>query len=296
MSVRRKSNWYIYLIAFGITLAFAFMAIIAFRSYLFPDSSQSEGLDASGELSDSFVPDSSQSFNMIVMISDGEDDMPQLFIMTAYDAVESRLTFIPIPNGISVSLQGRTLPNVYSAKGGSGVIDALNAVTGVECTSYVVLDRSSFMNLASACGNVQFNVPRTIIIADGVDAETINAGSQLFTSEMLYRYIMLAEYEDGESYRFNMVGSILAELINQNYNDIDSSLLDTFASLLMSAPDTDITEEKYNAHKAALLNTIQYGTSPAEYYVPYGTYDDDDGGFVISDNSITTIRQKTGVE
>ena len=61
---------------------------------------------------------------------------------------------------------------------------------------------------------------------------------------------------------------------------------------MIDAQDSSITEEDYTAHKAALLNTIIYGSSPAEYYVPYGDYED--GGFKISDNSIITIKQKTG--
>ncbi len=142
-------------------------------------------------------------------------------------------------------------------------------------------------------GNVRYNVPKTMIIKDGTQAETLNAGEQLFTSDMVYRYIMLAEFEDGESYRFNIIGEILSETVNQCYSNTDSSLLDTYANLLMNAPESNITEDKYNTKKAALLNTTIYGVSPAEYYVPYGEYTDD-GGFDIADNSVITIKQKAG--
>ena len=295
MYVRRKSNWYIYFIAFGVTLAFAAMAIFAFRWYLFPEETQSAGLNASGELAEDFVPDSSYSFSVMVMISENAVDAPELFIVTEYDAVDNRVTFVPIPPGISVSTDGRTLPNVYSAQGGTGVINEVSNHIGIKCSSYVKLDRKSFIDFASAYGNVKINVPKTIIIADGAEAETINAGEVLFTAEMLYRYIMLADFEEGESYRFNMIGNILSEMVNQNISSTDSSLLDTYARLLMNAPDTDITAEKYSSRKAALLNTIMYESSPAEYYVPYGQYTDN-GGFDISENSVITIKQKAGVE
>lgn len=295
MAVRRKSNWYIYFIAFGVTLAFAAMAIFAFRWYLFPEETQSAGLNASGELAEDFVPDSSYSFSVMVMISENAVDAPELFIVTEYDAVDNRVTFVPIPSGISVSTDGRTLPNVYSAQGGTGVINEVGDHIGIKCSSYVKLDRKSFIDFASAYGNVKINVPKTIIIADGAEAETINAGEVLFTAEMLYRYIMLADFEEGESYRFNMIGNILSEMVNQNISSTDSSLLDTYARLLMNASDTDITAEKYSSRKAALLNTIMYESSPAEYYVPYGQYTDN-GGFDISENSVITIKQKAGVE
>ena len=42
-----------------------------------------------------------------------------------------------------------------------------------------------------------------------------------------------------------------------------------------------------------MLNTVKYGINPADYYVPYGVYGED-GSFTVSDNSITTIQQKSG--
>ena len=110
---------------------------------------------------------------------------------------------------------------------------------------------------------------------------------------MLYKYIMFADFDEGESYRFNMIGSILIELVNQNISYIDSSLLDVYAANILENSETDLTEERYKHSKAAMLNTIRYGINPAEYYVPYGEYGDD-GSFIISDNSLVTIRQKAG--
>ena len=77
MAVRRKSNWYIYLIAFCITLAMIIMAIFSFRDFLFPKS-QETGLSTDGTLSDDFVPDHSMDLSVMTMISDGSADMPSL--------------------------------------------------------------------------------------------------------------------------------------------------------------------------------------------------------------------------
>lgn len=292
MSVHRKSNWYIYLLAFVITLAFVIMVIFTFRWYLFPERAEEVGLDSAGELSDSFTPTTEHNFTMLAMLCGDYSDLPELYVMAAYNAVDSKVSFIPLSSGISVSSDGRTLPNIYAAQGGEGVIAAIKDITGVECDCYVTFDRESFVNLLSVYGNVRYNVPKTTVISDGIEAETINAGLQLLSSEAVYRYIMLADFEEGESYRFNIVGDVLATLVNQNYSNADSSLLDTCAQQFINAPATDITEQSYTSRKAALLNTILYASSPAEYYVPYGDYSDD--SFTISENSITTIRQKAG--
>ncbi len=292
MAVRRKSNWYIYLIAFGITLAMIIMAVISLKDFIFPDNKQT-GLSADGTLSEDFVPDSSMNLSVLTMISDSDSDMPSLFVMASYNAVEDRLLYVPLTNSLTVGTEGRTLPNIYAAQGGSGAAKAVSDVLGIKFDGYIRFNRDNLENLMTTFGNVEYDVSKTILINDGAEVEAINSGKQIFTSERLFRYIMFADFGEGESYRFNMIGSILIELFNQNVSYIDSSLLDTYASEIINKTETDLTEQQYMASKAAMLNTIQYGINPAEYYVPYGEYGDD-GSFTISDNSIQTIRQKIG--
>lgn len=292
MAVRRKSNWYIYLIAFGITLAMIIMAVISLKDFIFPDNQQT-GLSADGTLSEDFVPDSSMNLSVLTMISDSDSDMPSLFVMASYNAVEDRLLYVPLTNSLTVGTEGRTLPNIYAAQGGSGAAKAVSDVLGIKFDGYIRFNRDNLENLMTTFGNVEYDVSKTILINDGAEVEAINSGKQIFTSERLFRYIMFADFGEGESYRFNMIGSILIELFNQNVSYIDSSLLDTYASEIINKTETDLTEQQYMASKAAMLNTIQYGINPAEYYVPYGEYGED-GSFTISDNSIQTIRQKIG--
>ena len=84
----------------------------------------------------------------------------------------------------------------------------------------------------------------------------------------------------------------LIELVNQNVSYIDGSLLTAYAEDILNA-ETDLTSDILSARKAAMLNTVKYGINPADYYVLYGVYGDD-GSFTVSDNSITTIQQKSG--
>jgi len=297
MAVRRKSNWYIYLIAFAIALAFAVATILAFKWYLFPEETSPVGLDKNGDLTDDFRPSKEYNLNGLFMLSDAETDIPELFIMIAYNAVENRLVYIPFPASISMSSDGRTLPNVYAAQGGEKVLEVLNDAIGVEFDFYIKMDRKAFISLVSGFGNLQYELFNTIIVHDGDVAQTINAGKQRLDSETIFRLIMKADFGEGESYRFNCIGTILSDLINQNFRVLDgnSQVMDSFYMLIADHSQNNITEELYRTHKAAFLNSAMYGNSPAEYYVPYGEYADD-GSFVIAENSILTIRQKAGME
>lgn len=295
MYVRRKSNWYIYFIAFGITLVFVIVAIFAFKWYLFPSDTQSTGIDkVTGELTDDFKPTAEHSFNLLGMVSEGVNDSPEFFFMAEYNAPENRLTFVPLPNGMSIEREGRTLPNVYAAQGGTEVIKAVENETGVRCNVFVKMDRLSFEDLLTAFGNVEYDIQRTIIVTENGEITTFNSGRHLLTSDAVYQLIVKANYDDGESFRFKIAGEIFSELINQNYHNIDSGLLDTYFDMIMKNAETNLTDDVYKQHKAALLNTIAYGVSPAEFYIPYGEYSDD-GGFKISENSIISIKQKAGL-
>ncbi len=294
MSVRRKSNWYIYFIAFGIAMAFAIVAIFAFRWYLFPEDSDPTGLNPSGGVADDFRPTSEHNFNSMVMLSDKTSDNPELFILVEYSAVENRIAVVPIPNGISIPPEGRSLPNVYAAQGANKVVSIIEDIVGISIDSFVRFDRTSFINLVSTFGNVNYEVIKFMTIRDGTEAETLNVGTHRLAAETIFRLAMFAEYDEGESYRFSNIGQMFADLINQNFRAVDSSLLDTFFESIMRDTETNLSEEKYTKHKAALLNTIEYGVNPAEYYVPYGEYIDG-GGFILSENSIITIRQRAGL-
>lgn len=296
MAVRRKSNWYVYLIAFAIAFAFALAAIAAFQWYLFPEETESVGLDKNGELTDNFRATTEYNFNGVMMLSDGDADIPELFLMISYNAVDNRIVFIPFPNGVSMSSEGRTLQNVYAAQGGEKVMDVLEDAIGVNLDFYVALNRREFISLVSSFGNLEYEVSKTMIINDGIIAQTLNAGTQRLDAETIFRLAMKADFGEGESYRFNCIGSMFADLINQNYRVLDgnSQLMDTYFRMISDQSNNNLTEEFYRSRKAALLNCAEYGVSPAEYYVPYGEYSDD-GSFVIAENSINTIRQKAGM-
>ncbi len=297
MAVRRKSNWYIYLIAFTIALTFAIAAILAFQWYLFPEETTPTGVNKNGELTDDFRPTKEHNFSGLFMLSDDKGGLPELFILITYNAVDNRLTYIPFPASISMAADGRTLSNVYAAQGGEKAIEVLEKAIGVKCDFYINMNRTSFITMVSSFGNLEYEVPKSMIIIDGEVQQNINAGKQRLDAESVFRLIMLADFGEGESFRFNCIGEMMTGLINQNYRVLDgnSQVMDSFFNLILNGSETDLTDELYRSRKAAMLNTAAYGVSPAEYYVPYGEYAGD-GSFVIAENSIKTIKQKAGLE
>lgn len=295
MSANRKSNWYIYFTAFGITIAFVVVAVFAFKWYLFPEEKVQGTIDGNGEVAENYKPTQKDNFNLFVMLSEEKNATPGLFMMVEFNAVENRIVFIPVAPGISVSTRGKTLSDIYASDGGQAVSDAVKEVTGVGCESFTVFDEKAFSDIVQTFGNVKFNVPKTVVITDNFNAETINAGEKLFSADTLFSYIMKVDFGEGELYRFSIIGEVLAELVNQNFRDLNASRLSSFYSSISTACETNSSWEQFNSHKAPLMYTIEYSSSPAEFYIPYGEYTSD-GGFKISENSLMTIQQKAGLQ
>lgn len=294
MYVRRKSNWYIYFIAFGITAVFVVVAIFAFKWYLFPTNTQNTGVNkVTGDPMEDFTPTAEHSFRLLTMVSEGENDIPEFFFLAEYNAPENRITFVPLPNGISVSGAGRSLPNIYVAQGGAEVVKAVENAVDISVRHYVKMDKEHFEDLFTTFGNVEYEFTKTMIVKYGADTKTFNAGRRLMSSEDFYKLMVKAEYDEGEAYRYKVAGELLSELINQNYRQANATRLDAYFNMLLKC-ETNLTEDIYKGYKAALLNTVEYGSSPAEFYIPYGEYTDD-GGFAIAENSIITIKYKAGV-
>lgn len=295
MYIRRRSNWYIYFIAFGITLAIVVMAIFMFSWYLFPTDTEDAGADRlTGGIQGEFVPTDEYNFRLMTMISDGYDDDPTFFCIVEYNAPENKVVFVPVPAGISMATEGRSLTNIHAAQGSIEILNVVNRIMGVGCSYFVKMDRSSFEELLSAVGNVEYSVPRNVKVNDGGELTTYNSGYQSLSYTDVYRLISVAEYDEGESFRLKVAGDIFSELINQNYNNIDGNLLDIYFGIISRSSETNITEDEYKKLRPALLNTVEDGIQPAEFYIPYGEYTAD-GGFDIADNSIITIKQKAGL-
>lgn len=183
-------------------------------------------------------------------------------MLVEYNAVDSRLAFIPLPNEISIKQEGRTLSNVYAAQGGGKVISVIKDIVGVECDSYIKMDRACFVELVNVFGNVNYEVLKTVNIRDGAELVTLDVGTHRLDAETMFGLAMYGDYNEGESYKANCTGQMFADLINQNYRIVDSSSLNSYFDIIMNGAETDLTEEKFLAHRQALLYSVQYGVYP----------------------------------
>lgn len=294
MAVKRRSNWYIYLITIVITGVILSIVVLAMHNYIFPTANGGNALvDNTGtnNQGSSFKPDNTYNFTLLFMLGEEKGGIPDYFMTVTYLAEDSVVVCIPFTSNTLVG--ENTLKNTYESKGSTGVISAIKQETGLTCDKYVKFDKDTFVAFIDAVGNVEVSIPKDLTYAN-VESNTLTtfkAGSQIFSGINLYNYLTFPDYNEGDDYRNVVHSTCISAFINQNLRYTTENLLQNYIGLIINDTDTNINIDDFTKKKQAILYTATTGTNPAEYYIPYGDKSGDK--FVIADASKKTILNIT---
>ena len=317
MKVRRKSNWYIYVI----TLIIAFVLLGFFVSTiwdsLFPTEKDAESAYSVNNAD--FRPSADIKVNILLMMSEMKAGTPDYYMLASYTPRYDSVVFIPVPENTRVSYKGNTgsLYEMYSNLGAEAVMGGIKETIGFECENYIKFDRLSLIDFVDLTGNVYVNIPvdvtesrietyleTEIIEVDGEQQEVTKqvkkevediifpAGAQYFDGETLYSYLTY-DFGKGEDYAMAVQGAAAMNLINRNFRDLSSTELQSYAEKIISSTDTDFMFSDYVKYQPVLQYTTENSINPCEYYIPYG--ETDGGYFVLNSNSIQTIKDRCGI-
>ncbi len=151
---RRKSNWYIYLIAFAAASVIAAMILSIFWDIIFVPK---ENKTTSGIKSD--VPDASNNLITLFMLSEEKAANPSLYMIVSFQPADEAVFCIPLKTNMSVKVGNKTatLDEFYSEGGIKSVLYGIEGTVGVKCDRYVKLDRDSLVALADVVGKLYIN-------------------------------------------------------------------------------------------------------------------------------------------
>ena len=316
MSVRRKSNWYIYLVA--LLASFAILGLFMSRIWgsLFPEDE--EGKPYSLARSD-YRPSPDVNITSLIMMSDMKAAVPMYYMVMNYQPRDEVIVFIPMRENTKVTYGGNTgsLYEIYSNYGAQATADAVGDLLGVKCEHYIKFDRLSFIDFVDMGGKVYVNVPSDVvekekklvlkketIDVDGEEqvitreveeiAETVvyREGITYMDGKTLYGY-MTYDFGRGVDYSLAVTGSAAMNMINKNFRGLSSTQMQGFAENLIKTTETDIIFDDYRNIQATLNYTAENSINPCEYYIPYG--DTDGGYFVTAESSIATMRDRMGL-
>ena len=166
-NIKRRSNWYIYLISFAATFVLLGLVILALRDTLFPQN-------VGGPLTDwrnagNYIPPADLDTTILFMLSEEQGSTPDLYMLLNYRPRDGVIVAVPLHGDTGLVTGGESwranpttvrISELYESGGGSlKVMEGIKNTLDVDCDFYVRFDRASFTSLVSALGDVQVNIP-----------------------------------------------------------------------------------------------------------------------------------------
>ena len=293
---KQKSNWYIYVITFLITLGIAVLAVQSMDEILFPKKSS----DALNYEAVSYLPSEANNMTTLVMLSEMKAGTPDLYMIVGYRPNKETIALIPISKQLkaTVGFTTGTLTQHYQNGGAESVMLAIHNAMGVEFDNYVKFDKISFIDFIDEIGKVSVNssydIPSGTVDEDGNREIFLTSGAHALNGADLYTYLSYTNDELGDDYRNMTFSSVAMSIFNSNFRNLSSTLLQSYFNKIINTTDTDMRFEDYTLRQQAFMYTSENSYNPAVYYIPYGTYEED-GSFVIAENSVATIKDRLGI-
>lgn len=318
MAVRRKSNWYIYLIALIVSFVLLGLFLSSIWGSIFPDKGE-EGNPYTLSRSD-YRPSPEINLTSLIMLSDMKAAVPMYYMIMNYQPRNEVIVFTPIRENSRVTYGGNTgsIYEMYDNYGAKGAAAAVGELLGTKCEHYIKFDRLSFIDFVDQGGKVYVNVPsdvtvketrsvlkKEIIEVDGEQQEVTKSvpettekviyaeGVHYMDGETLYGYLTY-DFGRGEDYTLAVQGSAAMNMVNKNFRGMSSTQMQSLTESLIKTTETDIIFDDYAKIQSVLHYTTENSINPCEYYIPYG--DTDGGYFVISDSSVATMRERMGIK
>lgn len=317
MKVRRKSNWYIYVITLIISFALLGFFVSSIWDSLFPTEKDADSAYSVNNAD--FRPSADIKMNFIVMLAEMKAGVPDYYMLASYTPRSESVVFVPLPENTRVSYKGNvgSLYEMYSNLGAEAVTGAVTETLGFECSDYIKFDRLSFIDFVDLTGEVYVNIPADIkesrietfleseiIEVDGEEHEVTKtvkkkvediifpAGAQYFDGETLYSYITY-DFGKGVDYTLAVQGAAAMNMLNRNFRDLSSTELQSYAEKIINSTETGFMFSDYVEYQPVLQYTTENSINPCEYYIPYG--ETDGGYFMLNPNSVQTIKDRCGI-
>lgn len=317
MSVKRKSNWYIYLLALIASFALLGLFVSSIWTSLFPESDE----DSIYRVSRSdYRPSAEINLTSLIMMSDMKAATPTYYMLMNYQPRNEVIVFVPLRENMKVSYGGNSgsLYEMYDNYGSTAVCKGIEDLLGIDIVHYIKFDRLSFIDFVNMAGEVYVNVPSDVveketkqvqkkvqIDVDGelqevttLSAETVEnviykEGVHYMDGETLYGYLTY-NFRRGVDYSLAVQGSAAMNMINKNFRGLSSTHTQSLAEAIIKSTETDIILKDYTTIQPILNYTLENSISPCEYYITYG--DTDGGYFILSDNCKKTLLDRMSIE
>jgi anionic cell wall polymer biosynthesis LytR-Cps2A-Psr (LCP) family protein len=288
-NLRRRSNWYIYLISFAATFLLLCLVVLAFRDILFPGTA----VHRTDPWNMNYVPDSSLDVTVLFMLGNEQGGTPRQFMLMNYRPADGNIVLVPLnadTKAEAAGVSGR-LTDLHGQGGAALVAQGLSKTLGIECKYYVHFSRNAFNSFTSDLGEMSVNLPFSFT-HDGI---SFPAGDNKLTGSELFLYVNNADFPSaGENHNAFILSSALTFFINNNLSNLNiQTIQDTFNKILNNAT-TNLSFSDYRTYQQALEYTSKNSANPASFYLPSGSRNAQ-GEVELSNQAIADIISRFGL-
>jgi len=287
-NIRRRSNWYIYLISFAVSFVALAMFVAAFWDNFFPQGAQ-QAANRQGVMN--FVPTEEMDITILFMLGESQGGVPAQYMMMNYRPRDEIIHFVPLraETKVTSGSTNGTLTQMYRNNGAKGVMSGINSTFGLEIEYYIKFDRSSFINFINSAGEVLVHIPFDLNNGN----VSFRSGENLLSGTDLYNYITFNNFEV-DDYNLVVMGSVGSSVVNNNFNNLSSEEIQNHFNKILNNADTNLTFRDYTFYQQALIYTSENSWNPATFFIPIGEFNGS-GEYEISARGIVDILTKFGL-
>lgn len=288
--IKRRSNWYIYLITFLLAGIIVYIISSALLSSFYA-SHTSNSSTSSQQNGTAYKPDANSNFTVLAMLGKSADDAPDYYMTITYRGDLNSIIVMPYLS--KTEFGGQTLKDEYIGGGAEAVLKSVSNAAGVEIKKYIRFNEANMVEFFNSVGNTTLSVPKELKYENKQDKTLtiVYAGTYSFTGSQLYAYLSFPDYKEKDvQYSCKVHALAISSFINQNFNNVSEKSLDSYADFITNFIDTNITAEDYANKKQALLYTFANTNDPCDYYIPYGEINGET--FTVSEASLQTVKER----
>lgn len=277
MKKKKSSFMAVYLVTIIVTLVLlGGTAIIVYKQFV----AKPEKIKVESSSSDDilFTPDEEQNLTTLYILEGGDTEVDDVFLLTRFLPVEGKFICIPILGSTysQINTTKSTVYEFYRTGGSLKAVEAVENATNVHIQKYMKFNKDAFNALVDILGGVNFTVPYDLIYDNKTTGESVvlKQGYQPLDGIRLRWLFTFPEFAEGEEYRAKMIGSAITEMLNQALSERLANTIDNSFTNIINSVDTNVTAYDYNFRKDAILYLIQPGTTPAQFKITTGEFND----------------------
>ncbi len=200
---------------------------------------------ASSQEQTNYTPSEQDCFNLLFVLAEESDEMPQTCLLLRFDPVNRLLPVLQVPVQLQVEENGRsaTFAQVFAYGGVKQAAGALSRACGIPVDRYIVCGRPALSETTKQLGQLKYDVPSGLP-AKGEGSAVLQPGLQMLDGDGLFSLLVCRD-ELGQP--AVPASTIAAAYINQRFLTASSGAVEQAFKKGINLVDSNISYSDFKA-------------------------------------------------